>query len=325
MSQRKARLSASFLIAFCLALLPFVCEGGEKSRPMGQSIEKKDVSKPRLIVLPLQPKEGQTYDGIGLGVHFLLGNVVAPHTGLKEFWFGWRVKKIFLEKERLTAYCRGEGPQLDITKIGKEQDIRYWLWGSVQQQGSKMQIALVLTDTKEEGKEWKTELTLDPADQLIGFRNGFFTWLDACGLPLPDAQVAKALWPEKTTIKSLDLLGRDLKTYYLHSSWGDKGPLDPELFDSAVSAAPSSYLAHDLKGWVLYKNKHYKAAEESFRSAIKINSNGLGAISGLMWCGVYTNDVEKAYKWAMAKADIRGESREAARASVDRRMKKSLK
>jgi hypothetical protein len=41
-----------------------------------------------------------------------------------------------------------------------------------------------------------------------------------------------------------------------------------------------------------------------------------------MWCAVYTHDVEKAYKWAMAKADIRGESREAARASVDRRMKK---
>ena len=293
--------------------------------PVGSPIEKKEEIKPKLIVLPLQPKKSHAYDGIGLGVHFLLGNVVAPHTGLKEFWFGWRVKKIFLEKERLTAYCRGEGPQLDITKIGKEQDIRYWLWGSVQQQGSKMQIALVLTDTKEEGKEWKTELTLDPADQLIGFRNGFFTWLDACGLPLPDAQVAKALWPEKTTIKSLDLLGRDLKTYYLHSSWGDKGPLDPELFDSAVSAAPSSYLAHDLKGWVLYKNKDYKSAEESFRSAVKINSNGLGAISGLIWCAVYTNDEKKANKWAMAKADIRGESHEAARTSVKRWIKKAFK
>ncbi|MBC8459511.1 MAG: hypothetical protein H8D67_16090 [Deltaproteobacteria bacterium] len=321
MSQRKVSLSASFLIVFCLALLPCVCEGGGKSRPMGQSIEKKDASKPRLIVLPLQPKEGQAYDGIGLGVHFLLGNVVAPHTGLKEFWFGWRVKKIFLEKERLTAYCRGEGPRLDITKLGKEQDIRYWLWGSVQQQGNKMQIALVLTDTKGEHEEWTTELILDPADQLIGFRKEFLAWLDACGLPFPDAQVAKALWPEKTTLKGLGLLGRGLEAFYLHSSWGDKGPLDLELLDRAVSTAPSSYLAHDLKGWVLYKNKDYKAAEGSFQSATKINSNGLGAISGLMWCAVYTNDEEKAYKWAMAKADIRGESREAAKAFVARKMK----
>jgi hypothetical protein len=325
MRQRRVSLSAVFLIAFCSALLPYVCEGGGKSRPMGQSIEKKEESKPRLIVLPLQPKEGQAYDGIGLGVHFLLGNVVAPHTGLTEFWFGWRVKKIFPQKERLRAYCRGEGPPLDIARLGKEQDIRYWLWGSVQQQGSTIQIALVLTDTKGEREEWTTELILDPADQLIGFRKGFLAWLDACGLPFPDAQVANALWPEKTTLKSLELLGRDLEAYYLHSSSGDKGPFDPELFDSAVSAAPSSYLAHDLKGWVLYKNKDYKSAEKSFRSAIKMNSAGLGAISGLMWCAVYTNDEENAYKWAMAKADIRGESREAAKASVARRIKKYSK
>ena len=325
MRQRRVSLSAVFLIAFCSALLPYVCEGGGKSRPMGQPIEEKKESKPRLIVLPLQPKEGQAYDGIGLGAHFLLGNVVALHTGLKEFWFGWRVKKIFLEKERLWAYCRGEGPPLDITRLGKEQDIRYWLWGSTQQRGSTIQVALVLTDTKGEREEWTTELTLEPADQLIGFRKGFLAWLDACGLPFPDAQMAKALWPEKTTLKSLELLGRDLEAYYLHSSWGDKGPFDPELFDSAVSAAPSSYLAHDLKGWVLYKNKDYKSAEKSFRSAIKMNSAGLGAISGLMWCAVYTNDVEKAYKWAMAKADIRGESSEAAKASVARRIRKYSK
>ena len=324
MSQRKVRVSGAFFIAFCLALLPCGCEGVGKSRSIEQSIEKKEEGKPRLIVLPLQPQKGQAYDGIGLGVHFLLGNVVAPHTGLKEFWFGWRVKKIFLGKERLKAYCRGEIPRLDLVKLGKEQDIRYWLWGSVQQQGSQMQIALVLTDTKEEGKEWTTELILDPADQLIGFRKGFLAWLDACGLPFPDAQVAKALWPEKTTLKSLDLLGRDLEAYYLHSSWGVKGQLDPELFASAVSAAPSSYLAHDLKGWVLYKVKNYKSAKKSFRSAIKINSNGLGAISGLMWCAVYTNDEEKAYKWAVAKADIRGESREAARAKMERRIKKAI-
>ena len=319
----KLRLSGAFFLTFCLVLLPSGCCGEGKSVPMRPPIGKNEESKPRLIVLPLQSKNGQAYDGIGLGVHFLLGNVVTLHTGLKEFWFGWRVKKIFLEKDRLTAYCRGEGPRLDIAKLGKEQDIRYWLWGSVQQQGSEMEIVLVLTDTKGKHKEWTTKLILDPADQLIGFRKGVLAWLDACGLSFPNAQEAKALWPEETTLKSLDLLGRDLEVYYLHSSWGDKDPLDPELFDSAVSAAPSSYLAHDLKGWVLYKNKDYKSAEKSFRTAIKMNSNGLGAISGLLWCAVYTNDKQKAHKWAMTKADIRGESRKAARAKVERRLKKA--
>ena len=79
---------------------------------MGQSVEKQDKCKSRLVVLPFQPQEEQSYDGIGLAIHFLLGNIVAIHTGLKEFWFGWRVKKIFPEKERLVAYCRGEGTLL---------------------------------------------------------------------------------------------------------------------------------------------------------------------------------------------------------------------
>ncbi|MBT8351180.1 MAG: hypothetical protein KJO26_08105, partial [Deltaproteobacteria bacterium] len=215
-------------------------------------------------------------------------------------------------------------PPLDIAKLGKEQGVRYWLWGNTKRQGNMVLTSLILTDTKEEGKQWKTDLVLDPSDPLIEFRKGFLAWLDGCGLSFPEEQVAKALWPEKTTLKSLDLLGRDLKTYYLHSSWGDTTPLDSDLFDSAVSGAPSSYLAHDLKGWVMYKNKDYLPAEESFLSAVKINPNGLGAISGLMWCGVYTQDKDKAEKWAMIKADIRGESREKARADVKKRMEKAM-
>lgn len=341
MSQNRIRLTAAFCISFGIALLSNSCQGGrigghpgkissppvstQKSRSMATSVEKQGKSKPRLIVLPLQPQDGQAFNGTGLGVHFLLGNVVALHTGLKEFWFGWRVKKIFLKKERLRAYCRDEGPQLDITKLGKEQGIRYWLSGRIQQRGNKMQVALVLTDTKGEGDEWSTDLTLEPADHLIGFRKGFLAWLETCGLPLPDAQATRALWPEKTNPEGLDLLGWALETFYLHSSWGEKGQLDLHLFDRAVCAAPASYLAHDLKGWALYKNKDYQAAEKSFRSALRLNSNGLGAQAGLMWCAIYTNDEEKAYTWAMAKADLRGESRNAAEALMKRRMSKAAR
>jgi len=287
---------------------------------MGQPVEKQDKCKSRLVVLPFQPQEEQAYYGIGLAIHFLLGNIVAIHTGLKEFWFGWRIKKIFPEKEKLVVYCRGEGTLLDVMKLGEEQDIRYWLQGRVQQHGNKIKVILVLTNTKEGYIEWTTDLTLEPADQLIDFRTGFLTWLETCGLPLPEDWVAKALWPEKTTLEGLDLLGRALEAFYLHSSWGDKGPLDLELLDRAVSTAPASYLAHDLKGWILYKNKDYMAAEKSFQSALKLNSIGLGALAGLMWCAIYTNDEERACRWAAAKADIRGESREAAKAFVAKKM-----
>jgi hypothetical protein len=332
MGRNRKRLTAAFCISFGLALLLYSCEGGtisaQKRKAVGQSTGKQGKTKPRLIVLPFQPHEGQAYDGTGLGVHFLLGNVMALHTGLREFWFGWRVKKIFLEKERLRAYCHGGGPQLDIKKIGKEQGIRYWLEGRVQQRGRKIHVTMVLTDTKGERDKWSTELTLDLSDQLIGFRKGFLAWLETRGLPLPDARADMALWPEKTTLEGLDFLGRAMETfylYYLHSSLDGKGLIDLKWFDRAVCAAPASYLAHDLKGWALYKNKDYKAAEESFRSALTLNSNGLGAMSGLMWCAINANDEQKAYKWAVAKADLRGESRETAKASVKKRMIKAAR
>ncbi len=290
---------------------------------MEHRVKKKLTSNPRLVVLPLQPGASQPYDGIGLGVHFLLGNIVATHTGLKEFWFGWRIKKLFSEKGKLSAYCRGETPPLDIARLGKEQKIRYWLQGRVQTGESRIKTTLRLTDVEKGGKDWTTELIIDPVDQLIRFQNEFITWLDACGLSFPQDSAAPTPWPESISPNSLDLLGRDLETYYLHSTWGDNTPLDPELFGPAVAAAPSSFLAHDLKGWILYKTRQYQAAEKSFETAISINPAGVGALSGLMWCAVLMGNQEKACHWAMAKADIRGESREAARAGVEKRMKKA--
>jgi len=49
-----------------------------------------------------------------------------------------------------------------------------------------------------------------------------------------------------------------------------------------------------------------------------VSSNGIGALEELRWCAIYTNDEEKAYTWATAKADIRGESRDAAKAFVSK-------
>jgi tetratricopeptide (TPR) repeat protein len=337
MDRSRKRPTCSFLISIGLVCMSYGCQGiagnpekasfstdSKQKRPsMTQATQKQGQSKPRLVVLPLQPQQGQAFNGAGLGIHFLLGNIVALHTGLSEFWFGWRVEKIFLEDEKLSAYCRGEYAGLDIAKLGKDQDIRYWLQGTVRQQKNLILVTLILTDTLGEHDSLTTELTLKPANKITDFQKKFISWLKTCGLPFPDAQVDKAIWPETTTPEGLDLLGRALEAHYLHASWGDKGPIDLELFDRAVSAAPNSYLAHDLKGWILYKNKDYQAAEESFRHALKLNPNGLGAMAGLMWCAIYTNNEDEAYTWATAKADLRGESREAAKAAVRRRMRKA--
>lgn len=281
-----------------------------------QKVEKK----PRLIVMPLQPQEGQRYDGTGLGLQFLLGNVVALHTGLREFWFGWRLKRLFPEKGTLGAFCRGKGGRIAVRKLGKEQGIRYWLLGNFRQQGGLVRVGLRLTDIQNKGPAQTTEIALDPADKLVGFREALFDWLETCGLPVPQGQKAKALWHEETTLHGLDLLGRALETFYLYATGESTGPLDLHYFDQAVAAAPVSYLALDLKGWALLKEGYYQKAAQAFRSALKHNPNGLGALSGLMWCAIRTQKEKEAYRWARAKALTRNESPVLAEASAANRM-----
>ena len=103
-----------------------------------------------------------------------------------------------------------------LFKTGKKASIRYWLRGRIQQRGREIKVTLILTDTKEQHNERWTTLTLDLLDQLIGFYKVFLAWLKTCCLPLPDARVRKALWPEKTNPEGLDLLGRERRSIFIH-------------------------------------------------------------------------------------------------------------
>jgi hypothetical protein len=73
--------------------------------------------RPKMVVLPLQPRPGELEKGPGLGLHFLLGNVLAHHSALEEFWFGWRVKSIFPDAEALRRYDLGAGPGPDVDRL----------------------------------------------------------------------------------------------------------------------------------------------------------------------------------------------------------------
>ena len=262
MRQGKVSLPASFLIAFCLVMLPCGCGGGEKNRPMGQRIEKKAESKPRLIVLPLKPQEGQVYNGIGLGVHFLLGNVVAPHTGFKEFWFGWRVKKIFPDKKAFQGYCRNADDKLDLVPLSQSQKVRYWLSGNY----GDASVRLHFFDGKTPGAVHRpADLAISVDDGLVAFRVQLTQWLSSVGRPMPRDQIQAALWPEKISSKGLDAVGRALEDFYGYSAYGGDGPLDVSPFEKAVALAPGSFMAQDLYGWALYRNRDYKAAREAGR------------------------------------------------------------
>ena len=280
----------------------------------------------RLIILPLQPENPRKYDGTGLGIHFLLGNVVAVHTGLKEFWFGWRVTKIFNGRTHLLSYCRGDEPLADMTKLGYEQKIRYWLEGTYKKKEKMIFVTLKLFDTQYPDKKTTIRIPLDTTDHLIEFRKLFLTWLEICSLPMLKEQTAKAVWPEKITNTSLDFLGRAIGTTYndYFSSKPEKNHMKSlKWFDKAMAESPDSYLIHDLKGWAYYKNKNYNNALISFQTAVELNKNGLGALSGMMWCYIYLNHQKKAIESAIAKADTRNENHEKASAFVVIKIKSS--
>lgn len=64
--------------------------------------------RPKAIVLPFRSKKQGFEGGVGMGLHFLLGNIMILNRGLAEMWFGWRTKKIFSERDAFMSYCRNE-------------------------------------------------------------------------------------------------------------------------------------------------------------------------------------------------------------------------
>jgi hypothetical protein len=271
------------------------------------------------IVLPFRAKHRQPFDGVGLALHFLIGNVLVLHTGFKEMWFGWRVKKLFADKTALEDYCRDAAVQMDLVQASQAQRIRFWLYGVF----TDSSVSLYFFDGQAPDKIGSpVELPITTKDGLVGFRIRFIDWLAAAGRPLPAQQREAALWPETIDDEGLDIVGRALEEFYIYSFGGD-GPLPLLPFEKAVAAAPNSFMAHDLYGWSLYRNQAYVQAKIAFLKSLRINPAGAGAMSGLMWCGVYRKDLEEAMYWSGRKADVCGKDVQAARESGRRRYEKA--
>lgn len=272
------------------------------------------------IVLPFRADNRHPFDGTGLALHFLVGNVLALHTGLKEMWFGWRVKKIFSEKAALQEYCRDAAAKLDLLQVSRSQKVRLWLYGNF----SDQTVSLHFFDGQEpDVRHAPVDLPVSIDDGLIGFRTQLLNWLESMGRPMPKAQVQAGLWPETIGHEGMDAVGRALEGFYIYSAYGDDGLLDTSPFKKAVAEAPESFMAHDLHGWALYRNKDYTAAKRAFLTALRINPAGTGAMSGLMWCGVYGKDLEEAMFWSGRKADICRKDVQAAREAGRRRYEKA--
>lgn len=266
--------------------------------------------------MPLQPAAGQGYDGVGLGLHFLLGNVMAVHPLLNEFWFGWRVAKLFIDQDQFTRYCWGEIGFNEIEKSKGIQDVVFRLSGIYEKKAGQLAVSLTLSVFEQPGKTQAQSFVIDLSDGLIDFRKKFIAWLETCDLPFTDVQARKILWPERICMKGLDYLGCSMAATYMNYLDPAEVKINLGWFEKAVKKAPDSYLAWDMKGWGLYKNQSYESAKKAFLKAVSINENGLGALAGLMWCHIFTRNRRQALKWALAKADVRQDSHEKANAFI---------
>ena len=274
--------------------------------------------KDRCIVLPFPPANPDDFDGSGLALHFLLGNVLVLHSGFKEMWFGWRAKKIFPQPQMLQRYCRHADEQLDLTEVSRAQKIRFWMYGSYTGPAISMQV---FDAQSEKNPLSSIELPITTSDGLVRFRHQFIQWLDALGRPMNEAHAQAALWTESIDRKGLDTVGRALEIFYLYG-YGSDDSLAVAPFEKAAAVSPDSFMAQDLYGWALYRNREYTSAKIAFLKSLRINPAGAGAMSGLMWCGVYAKDLEEAMFWSGRKADVCGKDVQAAREAGRRRYKK---
>lgn len=254
----------------------------------------------RCVVLPLQPISCYTYDGVGLALHFLLGNIMALHSKMQELWFGWRVSKLFDDCSHLSAYCRGLCQTVDLNGLSRKERIRYWVHGQYDHQGA----AVTLFDAHCR-QEWRTTaISFNGSLHLVEFRQSFLWLFHQMGLPFPESQERAALWEEKISFTGLKSVGRALELFYCNTGFNLEDRMDLAPFEKAVLQAPESFIAYDLMGWAYYHHHNYSKAAAAFQHALTINPDGVGAMSGLMWCGVQMKDSKQACYWAIRKAEI---------------------
>jgi hypothetical protein len=206
---------------------------------------------------------------------------------------------------------------VDLHQVSTEQNVRFWLYGKA---GDRF-VTVFLFDAADNEQSLSKRIPVSYSDGLVEFRRIFLDHLAACGHPFPAKQVQPALWAETISMQGMDILGRALESFYLHSAYSGKGKIDSGLFEKAAAVAPDSFMAQDILGWASYRSQDYRAAKESFLRALLSNPHGIGAMSGLMWCGVYTGDREEAQFWAARKAEVRGEDIKEARQKALNRMK----
>lgn len=257
----------------------------------------------RVLALPLQPAEGEPYDGLGVALQNVIENTVVLNPGFEETFLLNHSRALFPTAGDLQAYMLGLRPPNFPLAGAKRDGTRYVLGGRIEPGF----IARVWLADLPMATSYEADLPIDPQTGLLRFRRGLIEFLDQnTRLPFPVAQAAKAQAPEKTNVQALRTFGRSYGSYQVLSHAGAKDALDVDLARLAHEEAPGSYLAANMYGWVLTASGNQADGDALFREALKIDPNGVDALDGMVRSGLRHGGTDAAMPWALRKSAARG-------------------
>lgn len=263
---------------------------------------------PEIIVLPFTSDSAVSNGGIGSGIQYLLENMLAVNSRVRETWFFWHMREIFKDKAAYDAFLQGETGRVTHFLNSTKWDRRI-LSGSVSRDGEKWQIRLVFGNIKHPRSGPAADLWLD-FPTCHNFREEVISFLTRCGFPFATLQKKNVMWSETFSISYLAALGKAYEAYCSRLYGADPAQFDATLFERLALRFSSSYLALTLNGWASYHAKHLDGAIAAFRQALNQNPHGHDAQNGLMWTHARLKKERKTIFWGKQAGISRGESGE---------------
>jgi adenylate cyclase len=220
---------------------------------------------------------------------------------------------------------------VDTKQIGRELGVRYVLEGSVRRSGNDLRVNAQLIDAATDAHLWTERFDRDTGD-LFALQTEITSCLaNALGVELIAAEAARpaehpdvldyilrgragglkpdsrhnyaervsmfehalALDPKSVEAQSLlanALVGRVLGGM-TDSATADLARAE-RLVDEALAPSRSAY-AHYVKGRVLRAQNRWEEAVPEYETALALNRNLVGALSGLGWCRLYAGSLEE--------------------------------
>ena len=232
---------------------------------------------------------------------------------------------------RNTAFTYRNKP-VDTKQIGRDLGVRYMLEGSVRRSGDRVRVNAQLIDALTDAQLWAERIDGNTSDPFALQDEITSRIANALGVELIAAEAARptqhpdlldyilrgraaglkpnsrdsfverismfehALTLDPQSVEAQTLLANALVARVL-GGLADAAAADlvhaEGLVGEALAASPRSAYAHYVKGRVLRARNRWDEAVPEYETALALNRNLVGALSGLGWCKLYAGSLDE--------------------------------